>query len=306
MADKERIGFVGVGLMGHGMAKNLVEKGWPVTVLGHRRRDPVDDLVARGAREATGLADLVDGTDVVILCVTGTPEVEDLLHRPDGILARCRAGQVVVDTSTSQPASTLRQVQALRARGAEFVDAPLTRTPLEAEQGRLNTLVGAEPAALARIEPVLRAYCENVFHVGGPGAGHTLKLVNNFLAIGSAALVAEALVACARLGADPARLVQLVSVGAVNSPMFQMVAGGAVEGDFGRMKFALANAAKDMRYFTAEMTESRTAGVVGAAVQQSLNQALGLGFGGPEHMLAALVQAQAALNGIEFPPPSRP
>jgi len=297
---RPRIGFAGVGLMGHGMAKNLLEKGWPVAVLGHRNRTPVEDLVARGAREAADLADLVTGADVIILCVTGTPEVEDLIHRPRGILAACRAGQIVIDTSTSQPGSTLRSVEAFRAKEVRFVDAPLTRTPVEAEQGRLNTLVGADAATFAEIEPLLRGFCENVFHVGEVGSGHTLKLVNNFVAIGSVALFAEAIVACARLGVDPAQLVRLVSVGAVNSPMFQMVAGGAVEGDFGRMKFALANAAKDMRYFAQEMADRKMAGVVAAAVGQSLNQAIGLGFGTPDRMLAALVQAQAQLNGVDL------
>ena len=105
---RKRIGFIGVGLMGHGMAKNLLEKGWSVAVLGHRNRAPVEDLAARGAREAADLADLVNGADVVFLCVTGTPEVEDLVLRPDGILAHARDGQIVVDTSTSQPGSTVR------------------------------------------------------------------------------------------------------------------------------------------------------------------------------------------------------
>lgn len=301
---QKNIGFIGVGLMGHGMAKNLIEKGWQVCVLGHRNRAPVEDLVRRGAVEAKDVADVVTQSDIVFLCVTGTPEVEDLLYRPGGVLASCRPGQIVIDTSTSQPGSTLKSLDAFRAREVRFVDAPLTRTPVEAEQGRLNTLVGADARTFAEIEPVLRAYCENVFHVGDVGSGHTLKLVNNFVAVGSVALFSEALVACAKLGVDPGQLVKLVSAGPLNSNMFQMVAGGAAEGDFGRMKFALRNAAKDVRYFVTEMTNAQVAGVVTAAVNQSLNQALGLGFGAPDKMLASLVQAQAHLNGVDIPPKS--
>jgi hypothetical protein len=162
----KRVGFVGVGLMGHGMAKNLVEKGFPLTVLGHRNRQPVEDLVARGAKEAKDIAEVVSGSDIVFLCVTGSPQVEDLVYRKGGILDSCRRGQIVVDTSTSQPLSTLKIAADLEGKGVRFVDAPLTRTPVEAEQGRLNTMVGCDQATFKEIEPVLKAFCENIFRGG--------------------------------------------------------------------------------------------------------------------------------------------
>lgn len=296
--NKHNVGFVGVGLMGHGMAKNLVEKGWKVAILGHRNRAPVDDLVRRGATEAKDVAGLVAASDVVILCVTGTPEVEDLVHRPGGVLASCRRGQIIVDTSTSQPASTLKLVEVFKAKGVRYIDAPLTRTPVEAEQGRLNTLVGADAGTFAELEPLFKAYCENVFHMGEPGAGHVIKLINNFVSIGTVALLSEALVACVKTGVDPKNLVKLMSVGAINSGILQMVAGGAAEGDFTRMKFGLKNAAKDVRYYVQAMTEIQLSGVMGPAVNQSLAQAMSLGFDAPDKLLASLVEAQAKLNGV--------
>ena len=299
---KHRIGFVGVGLMGHGMAKNLVEKGWTVAVLGHRNRAPVVDLVGRGATDAGNVTALVQSSDIVFLCVTGTPEVEDLVHRPGGILDSCREGQIVIDTSTSQPASTLRMKDAFAAKGVRFIDSPLTRTPVEAEQGRLNTLVGADDATFAEIEPVLRGFCENVFHIGAVGSAHALKLVNNFIAIGTAALCAEAVVACKKLGVEPKKLHELGSVGAMNSGIFQLVVGGAAEGDYTKMKFALKNAAKDVRYLVQTTTDAQLAGVMIAAVNQSLNQAIGLGFGAPDKMLPSVVEAQAQLNGVDLTP----
>lgn len=298
---QHKIGFIGVGLMGHGMAKNLVEKGWQVTVLGHRNRAPVEDLVKRGAAEAKDVASLVAASDIVFICVTGTPEVEDLVHRAGGILASCRSGQIIIDTSTCQPGPTVRIAAAFAQKSVRFVDAPLTRTPAEAEQGRLNSLVGADAATFAEIEPVLRGFCENVFHVGEVGAGHTLKLINNFVAIGSVAIWADAMVACRKLGVDPRQLVKLLSVGAINSAMLQNVAGGASEGDFGKAKFALKNAAKDVRYFMQAMTEVQAAGVVSAAVNQSLNQALALGFGADDKMIASIIEAQAKLNNVDIP-----
>jgi 3-hydroxyisobutyrate dehydrogenase-like beta-hydroxyacid dehydrogenase len=288
--------------MGHGMAKNLVEKGFSLTVLGHRNRQPVEDLVKRGAREAKDVTELLSGSDIMFLCVTGSPQVEDLVYRKGGILDSCRRGQIVVDTSTSQPLSTLKIAADLEGKGVRFVDAPLTRTPVEAEQGRLNTMVGCDEATFKEIEPLLKAFCENIFHVGGVSAGHKIKLINNCMAIGLMALTAEALTACAKLGVDPRKYFELVSQGAANSGILQMMAGGAVEGDFTRMKFALANAAKDVRYYTQLAAESGISGPMSAATMQTMLNAMNLGFGEPQHLVASLVQAQAKLNGVEFPP----
>ena len=297
-----RVGFIGVGLMGHGMAKNLVEKGFPLMVLAHHNRAPVEDLVKRGAKEAKDVAELVSGSDIVFLCVTGSSQVEELVYGRGGILESSRSGQIVVDTSTSQPGSSLRIAQDLKAKGVRFVDAPLTRTPVEAEQGRLNSMVGADEATFREIEPVLKAFCENIFHVGGTGAGHKVKLINNFAAIGQMALTAEALTACAKLGVDPKKYFQLISQGAVNSGIFQMLAGRALEGDFKGMKFGLANAAKDLRYYSQMAMENGLSGPMAAAVMQSLLAAINLGFGTPDHLVASLVEAQAKLNGVAFPP----
>ena len=297
-----RVGFIGVGLMGHGMAKNLVEKGFPLMVLAHHNRAPVEDLVKRGAKEAKAVAELVSGSDIVFLCVTGSPQVEELVYGRGGILESSRSGQIVVDTSTSQPGSSLRIAQDLKAKGVRFVDAPLTRTPVEAEQGRLNSMVGADEATFREIEPVLKVFCENIFHVGGTGAGHKVKLINNFAAIGQMALTAEALTACAKLGVDPKKYFQLISQGAVNSGIFQMLAGRALEGDFKGMKFGLANAAKDLRYYSQMAMENGLSGPMAAAVMQSLLAAINLGFGTPDHLVASLVEAQAKLNGVAFPP----
>ena len=301
MANK-KIGFIGVGLMGHGMAKNLVGKGFPTIVLGHKNRAPVEDLVKLGAKEARDVAEVVKSSDVVILCVTGSPQVEDLVYRKGGILEGAVSGQIVVDTSTSQPGSTLKIAADFKAKGVRFVDAPLARTPVEAEQGRLNTMVGADAVTFREIEPVLKAFCENIFHIGDVGAGHKIKLINNCAAIGQMVLIAEALTVCAKLGVDPKKYFALVSSGAANSGIFQMLAGKAVEGDFGGMKFGLANALKDVRYYNQMAMEFGVAGAMASATLQTLTQAVNLGFGGPEHLVASLVPAVAKLNNTTFPP----
>ena len=135
-----RIGFIGLGLMGHGIAKNLVTKGFPLTVSAHRNRKPLEDLLAAGAKEVATNADVAKASDVVILCVTGAPQVEEIVFGENGIASVARAGMIVIDTSTSEPATTTKTREALAAKVVAFVDAPLSRTPVEAEQGRLNTM----------------------------------------------------------------------------------------------------------------------------------------------------------------------
>jgi len=293
-----RIGFIGIGMMGHGMAKNLATKGYPLTFLVHRDRSRIADLVAAGAKEAKSPAEVAKASDIVILCVTGSPQVEDNVFRADGLLSAARQGLTVIDTSTAEPGSTAKCREAFAAKGATFVDAPLARTPKEAEEGRLNTMVGADEATFVRLKPVFAAYCENIFHVGPPGAGHTLKLVNNFMALTIVASIGEAFAVAAKAGVKLDKLFDVVSQGALNSPIFQMMGGGAVAGDLTRMKFSIVNAAKDLRYYTHLAESLPIASFVGEAVHQSFEQAVALGFG--DKLVPSMIEAQEKLNNFQI------
>jgi 3-hydroxyisobutyrate dehydrogenase-like beta-hydroxyacid dehydrogenase len=297
--DRPRVGFIGVGNMGHGMAKNLVAKGFATTVLGHRNRVPVEDLVARGAAEGRNPADVASRSDIVLLCVTASPQVEAIVYGGDGLLAAARPGLLVVDCSTSEPDSTRKIHADFAARHVPFVDAPLARTPKEAEEGRLNVMVGAEPDVFATIEPVLQAFAENIFHVGGPGAGHTFKLINNFFAMGQAALIAEALVTAAKAGLDIETLFKIISVGAPNSGIFQMLVSSALAGTYDGLQFGLDLARKDVRYYTHLAESLGVPSMLGAAVHQAFIQASALGYG--SEMVASLVKAQAQVAGTSVP-----
>jgi 3-hydroxyisobutyrate dehydrogenase-like beta-hydroxyacid dehydrogenase len=293
----QRIAFLGVGLMGHGMARNLLAKGFTVSVVAHRNRAPVESLIAKGATEAGSPEEALRDADAAILCVTGTPQVEELVYRADGVLAAARRGLVVIDCSTSEPDSTARIAADIGAKGAAFADAPLARTPKEAEEGRLNVMVGADEAVLARILPVLQAFAENIAHMGPVGAGHKTKLVYNFLTMGMAALIAEALAAGAKVGLDLERFAKVVSAGGANSGIFQMIAPKALAGDYGGLQFSLANARKDVRYFTRMIEAAGMPGFLGAAVLQSFVQAAALGFG--DRLVGSLIEAQERINGIK-------
>ena len=295
----KQIGFIGAsGLMGHGMARNLQAKGFELTLLLHRNRERVSDLLAAGAKEVARAADLGQ-CDAVILCVTGSPQVEQVLAGPQGLLEGARAGLLVIDTSTSEPESTRRMAALCEPRSVTLIDAPLARTPVEAEAGKLNTMVGAQADVFARIEPVLQAYCENIFHVGGPGAGHTIKLLNNFIGQAICTATAEAFAVGALAGIDPAQLVKVISAGAVNSGLFQAMAK-TLGGDFTGLKFELDNARKDLRYFTHLAEQVNVPAPVGDAVHQSLATASALGMG--REFVPALVKAQEKLTGARIGP----
>ena len=295
---KARIGFIGIGLMGHGMAKNLVAKGHPLAFLVHRNRSNIQDLLDAGAKEAKTVKALAEGADIVFLCVTGSPQVEANVYGEGGLLASCRSGTTIVDCSTAEPESTLRIRADFAAKGVEFVDAPLARTPREAEAGKLNTMVGATPETFARLQPVLECFAENVIHAGPPGAGHKIKLVNNFLALGTACLIAEALAVSARVGIDLEVLYKLISAGGANSNMFQMLVPKALQGDFTGLLFALDNARKDLRYYT-HMTETApVATPIADAIHGTFLAAVGLGFGAK--YVPSLIEAHEKLNGFQI------
>jgi len=284
--------------MGHGMAKNLLQKGYAVAIKGHRNRAPVDDLVGQGATEAGTSAQLAAASDIVFLCVTGTPQVEEVVFGPNGLAEGAKPGLVIVDTSTAEPASTNAIRARLAVQGVTFVDAPLGRTPRDAEEGRLNTMVGADPEVFAALRPVLEAFCENVVHVGPPGAGHVIKLANNFIAMTIACATAEAAFAVKRMGVDPQKLVDVVSLGAINNGIFQAVLAQTLQGNFAAMQFALDNARKDIRYYT-HMTESLPmTSIMGEATHQSLVNASMLGFG--QEFVPSLIKAQEKLNGTKI------
>jgi 3-hydroxyisobutyrate dehydrogenase-like beta-hydroxyacid dehydrogenase len=290
----KHIGFVGAsGLMGHGMAKNIRAKGFELSITVHQRTEPVQDLLAAGAKRVASHADLA-ACDAVVICVTGSPQVEAVVA---GLLSNARKGLIVIDTSTSEPDSTRRLAALCAEKGVVYVDAPLTRTPIEAEAGRLNTMVGATQEVFEKISPLLQAYCENVFHVGETGAGHIVKLLNNFISQAICTATAEAFAVGTKAGVDVRQLERVVSAGGANSGLFQSMAK-ALDGDFTGLKFELNNAAKDLRYYC-HLTEGVKAhSQIGASVHQALNLAAALGYG--SELVPSLVKAQAQLCGVKI------
>lgn len=290
------VGFIGLGYMGHGMAKNLVEKGFALHALPNRRRDAVEDLVGRGAVEAASVAEIGKACDTVVLCLPGSPEVEAVVAGPEGLLAHARPGLVIIDTSTADPVSTRRLYDLAREKGVTFVDAPLSRTPKEAWEGKLDSMVGAEPDAFERVKPVVEAWSGRIIHTGGPGSGHTMKLLNNFLSLGYAALYAEALSIGEKAGVSAETFHGVISGGRMDCGFYQTFMGYVVGRDPEAHKFSIRNAHKDMRYLVGMANASGIASHVSSAVKNSYATAEGIGRGAD--FVPFLADVVAEQNGL--------
>jgi 3-hydroxyisobutyrate dehydrogenase-like beta-hydroxyacid dehydrogenase len=293
---KPTVGFIGVGLMGHGMAKNLVTKGHPLVVLGHRKREPVEHLKSLGATEAKTPRELAGQCDIVHLCVTDSPQVEANLRGPDGVIASGKRGLIVIDCSTSNPVSTLALGEELQAAGMTLVDAPLSRTPVEAEAGTLDTMVGCDEATFKTIEPVLRCWAGNVVHLGPLGLGHKMKLVNNFVAMGYAALFAEALAIARKAGLTVEQFHSVIGAGRMRSGFYDTFMKWSREGDENAHKFTISNAHKDMRYLASMANESGAVNSIQTLVKNSFAAMEAAGDG--QKYVPMLADFIAHVNGL--------
>jgi 3-hydroxyisobutyrate dehydrogenase-like beta-hydroxyacid dehydrogenase len=245
------VGVIGAGLMGHGMAANLLKHGHQVSVIAHRNRAPVEDLLARGATEAKNLTEIARA-EVILLCVTNSKVVEETITQ---LKPHLTSGQIILDAGTSAPEATRRLAHDLAAQGIAYADIPLTGGPEQAEQGVLGVLCGASEDTFTQIEPLLACFATTIRRFGPPGSGHTAKLISNFLVTGMVALVAEAFTAARKAQIDWQDLYQVMLNGSGNSGVLRKMVEPALGGNFDGYRFALANAAKDISYY-AELAET--------------------------------------------------
>jgi 3-hydroxyisobutyrate dehydrogenase-like beta-hydroxyacid dehydrogenase len=277
------------------MAKNIVEKGWPLTVLGHRRREAVEDVKRRGASEAASPLALAAESDVVVLCVTGSPQVEALIHGVKG-LAAVDKPLLIIDCSTSDPASTMRLAAELASKQIALVDAPLSRTPTDAWAGTLDVMVGGDAATVARARPRLEAFAGRIVETGPVGTGHAMKLLNNFVAMGYAALYSEALMIGAKAGLSPKVFDAVIRGGRMDCLFYQTFFRYVLERDRDAHRFTLSNALKDVTYLASFAQALGVANPVGAAVRNSFAQAVASGEG--QAYVPMLSDCVARWNGV--------
>ena len=297
-SGRPAIGFIGVGYMGHGMAANILKGGYALHVKGNRNRGPVDDLVGRGAVEADTPRAMAEACDIVHLCLSNSPQVEAVVRGPDGILACAKRGLVVVDTTTADPTSTAALASELEAAGMALVDAPLGRTPKEAEEGTLDALVGASPEAFERVRPVIECWAGTINHVGPVGSGHRMKLVMNFVSLGYAALFAEALAMGVKAGLPPQTVREVIGGSRMANPFFETFMRYALDRDRDAHRFTLTNAAKDTRYAAAMAADAGVANLLGAPIANLYAMAQAMGRGGD--YVPMISDFVAELNGFDL------
>jgi len=301
MAGKPRIGFIGVGLMGHGVARCILERGgYPLTILGHRNRVPVEDLIARGAAEAASAAKLARQSEIVFLCLPSSNEVEQMIYGEAGLSTGLSSGMTIIDCTTSDPMVTRRIGAKLAAHGITLIDAALGRTPKEAEAGALSTYVGGESADVERLRPLMQSYCDTIIHCGPLGAGTTCKLVNNSITIGMVALFAEGFTTAARIGVNMDALCDVLSAGGADGKMWKMLAPWIRDGDDSFLKGPIRIAAKDMRAYGQMAQAAGSSVFIAQAVNQTL--CLALNQGHAETYLPRLPEILAELNGTQIRP----
>ena len=274
---KPVIGFIGLGLMGSNMVENLQTRGFEPVVMD-LNKEAVAAVVARGATEATSAKELAAASDIVMLCLTTSKVVEMLVYAEDGILAGIKEGAVLIDFGTSIPASTRKIGADLAKKGAGMIDAPLGRTPAHAKDGLLNIMASGDQATFDKVKPILDMQGENVFYLGALGAGHTTKLINNFMGMTTVATMSQAFAVADLAGVDRQQLWEIMSTGPSMSPFMQFCKNYAVDGvsDLG---FSINNANKDLGYFLEMVKDLNTESQIAEGTSANLQAAVEAGMG---------------------------
>lgn len=283
----KKIGMVGIGMMGHGIASNILKHGYELAVFEHPGNQPLDALKAAGAVGFTSTAALAAQCDAVILVLTGSPQVEAVLTGAGGLLEGLRPGSIVIDCSTAIPSSSARMAEAVAAAGSRFLDAPMTRTPKEAAEGRLNLLVGGDAGLLEECRPLLKCFAENITHVGPVGAGHSMKLLHNYVSLGMVALLSEAAACAQRNGVAPDAFVDVLAKGGAGGVALERMKPFLLARDPSGLRFSIANARKDLDYYNAMAADAKAPRDIAAAVLATLDGALA--SGGADALMPELV-----------------
>ena len=275
---KPIIGFIGLGLMGGNMVENLQNRGFQVNVMD-LNKDAVTAVLARGnATEISSGKELAEKSDIVMLALTTSKVVEMVVYGDEGILAGMAEGSVLVDFGTSIPASTRKIGADLAKKGAGMIDAPLGRTPAHAKDGLLNIMAAGDIETFNKVKPVLEQQGENVFYLGALGAGHTTKLVNNFMGMTTVTAMSQAFAVADKASVDRQQLFEIMSTGPSNSPFMGFCKNYAVDGvsDLG---FSIANANKDLGYFLTMVEDLGSESLIAQGTSTNLQAAVDAGMG---------------------------
>lgn len=276
--SKPTIGFIGLGLMGGNMVENLQKRGFPVIIMD-LNKDAVQRVLDRGnAKVASSPKELAAESDIVELCLTTSEVVEKIVYGENGLMEGFKSGSVLIDFGTSIPASTKKIGADLAKKGVGMLDAPLGRTPAHAKDGLLNIMAAGDKDTFEKYKHILEEQGENVFHLGDLGAGHTTKLINNFMGMTTVCAMSQAFAVAKLAGVDRQQLYDIMSAGPSNSPFMKFCKNYAVD-DVSDLGFTINNANKDLGYFVQMVSDLGSDTRIGEATSTSLKAAVEAGMG---------------------------
>ena len=293
--SKERIGFIGAGLMGQGMAANIMKSGNELSVIANRNRAPIEALVAQGAQEVSTLEAMAQSATIIHICAPGTPQVEAIVG---AMIPHLQKGAVIIDCSTSDPTSTLKLSAQLEQAGCHIVDAPLGGTPVQAEAGALSTMIGADDAVFERVKPVIDCWAETVVHLGPVGMGHKMKLLNNMLSLGYGAMYSEALAVAKGVGISVEQFDSVIRGSRMDCGFYQTFIDCALNGNRESHKFTLTNAVKDLTYLESMAAAAKVPNPIGNAAKNSFSMAVAEGGDGAEDYIPHLADYVSKRSGV--------
>ena len=243
--NNEKIGFIGAGLMGYGMAHNLLKKGNSLSVIAHKNRRPIEMLISEGANESHSFEDLANISDIIIMCVTNTTVALEVVKK---ILPYLKSKSLFIDITTHHSLGSIQVNNLLRKKNIRYVESPVMGGPVQSKEGILGAIVGSSVDNYCTAKKILMHFCQNVFHFGDIGMGSKTKLVNNFLSLGTATLVIETLKAAKHLNIDMQKLLNVAKLGSGSSASLTRIAEKSIKGDNKGYIFTVENALKDLTY----------------------------------------------------------
>ena len=297
MSDKKSVGLIGVGLMGKGIGKTLMEKGYPLSVVANKNRTHVETLVGLGASEAGSIAELAGAVDVIITCLPNIPSVHAVFEGPGGVLENAKSGTLIIDTTTGDPELTKKLEADARAKGILLAEAPLLGGPKMTWEGTISLAVGGADDALAAAMPILEDFSKARFVAGGPGAGHTLKLINNAVTLTNSAVLYEAFAVARTKGVDLETLYGALDASMASSKRLHAIAPNLINNDH-TVTFALDTATKDLVLFSMVANQTGVPTLVADSSRALYQLCQSLGYG--DKNVTEIAEALAQLGGATF------
>tara|TARA_B100000700_G_scaffold57262_1_gene62055 strand:+ start:190 stop:1044 length:855 start_codon:yes stop_codon:yes gene_type:complete len=273
---RKKVGFIGAGYMGYGIAKNILSNNFDLNVIAHKNREPIEKLVKLGAKEFFNYNDLVKDIDCLIICVTNTPIAKDVAKE---VLDKQNPDTLFIDITTHYENGSIEMEKILSQKKIKYVECPVMGGPVQAEEGILGGIIGASKNNFKEAKQYLMSFCENIFHFGDVGVGAKAKLISNFLSLGTATFVIESIKAANHFNIDLQKLYDVAKLGSGNSGALKRIADKAVKDDYTGYIFSVDNTLKDFTYINEMLKDLPNAAKLSSLAKSFYEEASKKGYG---------------------------